>query len=223
MFHEAMSPIARHRRQQEKAALSSGSGNISTHPYLQRVNSRQSSLPAASVEAAPINNDSNNTADRIHEMKTPRARGSPGFKQGNSNTMTRREQLVSKVRASPRNSSFPPQNPASPRNKKPLSHVNKANSFQKGAASKEWQDRNRNDVMKERNISESSSGDKSPILNHFDGRGKSPTKPKGKVAQSVERANMKKKKRPQVQDRWLSARNEDQGNSLATRDCIRID
>ena len=82
MYHETMSPIARHRRQQEKKVA-----NISKHPYLQRVNRQQASrIP--NVQAAP---SSDNNVDRLHELKTPKA--------GTS----RREKIVNRVRASQQN------------------------------------------------------------------------------------------------------------------------
>eukprot|EP00571_Detonula_confervacea_P016781 CAMPEP_0172298652 /NCGR_PEP_ID=MMETSP1058-20130122/1204_1 /TAXON_ID=83371 /ORGANISM="Detonula confervacea, Strain CCMP 353" /LENGTH=2322 /DNA_ID=CAMNT_0013007933 /DNA_START=216 /DNA_END=7184 /DNA_ORIENTATION=- len=233
-YHETMSPLAMHKKRQEKLDFSPGA-KITSHPYLQRVNSKQNAAPSTSIETSIIND----SADRLHELKTPRARGSPGISQGNK-TVSRREQIVSRVRASPRHKSFPQQlaNNANPNPSKARSQEwqerNAMSTKPKPskAMSQEWQEKN---MIEEQDISLSSSGDKSP-LRHFDGRGgKASEKSKGRVADSVERVNRRMKKvqghstqQHQIpsKDRarnYGDAQNEDQGNSLATQDCIRID
>lgn len=224
LFHERMSPIARHRhrKQQEKSALSTGA-KLSKHPYLQRVHSKQSR--ASSVEA-PNNNNVNST-DRLHEIATPKAKGGPVLDQANT-MLSRREQLISRVRASPRHNTSFPQHSTHSGNAKP------PNPPKYG--SQEWQERN---AIAEHDISQSFQSDKSPAR-HFDGRnGFPPAKPKGKVAESVDRVNRTTKQSQRHssnnnhqnmsrQNRGRSRnhgdpRNEDKVNSLATPDCIRID
>jgi len=105
-------------------------------------------------------------------------------------------------------------------------------------ARQQWQEQN---AIAENSNSQSSSVDNSTIF-HFDGRGKGPEKAWGRVAETVERANRKSVKdtktanhqqeqhksriRPSGMDRRGNKggrfQNEEQGNSLATTECIRI-
>ena len=226
LYHETMSPIARHRKQQEMAVTTASSGGkkIAKHPYLQRVNSTQSRGPEAPPR--PSRNSLECTPERIHEMKTPRARGSPGLNNSNGSGFnassqgiennkpkSRREQIVAKVRASPRHKSL-------------ASFPQHTNNLVTNSKSRSQEEQN---VIVENNISQSSSGDKSHFL-HFDGRGGGGVaNTKGRVAENVERVNRKMKK-GQSQSSQPSRRSVDRNqthglwdDSLATTDCIRVD
>lgn len=225
LYHETMSPIARHRQKQqfEKSSFphSNGAAKLTNHPYLQRVNSSNThQQPSKCLVPAPTEDRNDNVAanvtrveNRMHELKTPRARGSPGFvNQGNSslatNGATRRQQLVSKVRSSPRNKS--------------LAHQQSTTNFipkqveQKGRTAPQPRE-------------------KSPVR-HFlpETTNKTPPEKMGMVAERVANVNKKmKKEQQQSQQRPKpphqrpsrhSFKESDQGgNSLATRDCIRVD
>jgi hypothetical protein len=95
-YHETMSPIARHRQQQEKLALITGHTKLSTHPYIKRLSSKLRPVP---VEK---NHQISSNTNTLAEVATPRARGSPSADQIQISP-SRREQLISRVRASPRN------------------------------------------------------------------------------------------------------------------------
>lgn len=92
-YHETMSPIARHRQQQEKMALITGHTRLSTHPYIKRL--------SAKLRPMPIGNQISNN-NILADVATPRARGSPSADQIQI-LPSRREQLILRVRASPRN------------------------------------------------------------------------------------------------------------------------
>lgn len=92
-YHETMSPIARHRQQQEKLALITGHTKLSTHPYIKRL--------SAKLRPMPVENQISNN-NILADVATPRARGSPSADQIQI-LPSRREQLILRVRASPRN------------------------------------------------------------------------------------------------------------------------
>lgn len=208
-FHEAMSPIARHRQQQKSAAVMSFSSNtLADRPHFNKEVSSSPQTPSA-------------MSNRLHELKTPRARGSPaGPKAGiqsdsskskpeNKGTMTRREQIISKVRASPRNSYLAQPSPR----KRVLTK------------SQEWPERN--SIREGPSVSKSSSSEKTNIVQsnsnegktvqHFDGRASEETaKTRGRVAERVARAN-------KMANRRHGMKPQPHNGSLATRDCIRVD
>ena len=93
-YHETMSPIARHRQQQEKLALITGHTKLSTHPYIKRL--------GAKLHTMPVENQISNNNIILEEVATPKARGRPSDDQLQISP-SRREQLISRVRASPRN------------------------------------------------------------------------------------------------------------------------
>ena len=93
-YHETMSPIARHRQQQEKLALITGHTKLSTHPYIKRL--------SAKLRTMPVENQISNNNIILEEVATPKARGRPSDDQLQISP-SRREQLISRVRASPRN------------------------------------------------------------------------------------------------------------------------
>ena len=93
-YHETMSPIARHRQQQEKLALITGHTKLSTHPYIKRL--------GAKLHTMPVENQISNNNIILEEVATPKARGRPSDGQLQISP-SRREQLISRVRASPRN------------------------------------------------------------------------------------------------------------------------
>ena len=208
-FHEAMSPIARHRQQQKSAVVRSFSSNkLPDRPQFNKEVNSSPQTPSA-------------MSNRLHELKTPRARGSPGgpkaaIQSDNSskpkpekgNTMTRREQIVSRVRASPRSSYLPQPSPS----KRVLTK------------SQEWPERN--SIRERPSLSKSTSSEKTNSVqsnstegkpvHHFDGRASETAKTRSTVAERVARANKMANKRqvtkPQPRE-----------DSLATRDCIRVD
>ena len=233
LFHETMSPIARHRKQQASTGLSAGGAKLSSHPYMQRL---KVSASQSTFEKKPSNNTID-SADRLHEIKTPRARGSPNISQEHT-TVSRREQIVSRVRASPRYM-------RSPRDSAPGVNSNLSKPSSQG-----WQERNNNprqqgqdrNIIVENSNSLSSSGDNNSTIFHFDGRGKGPEKARGRVSETVERVSKKSVKDTRSSNhqheqqrgrlrqsggdrrgqRGGQAQNEEQGNSLATTECIRI-
>ncbi|KAL3775779.1 hypothetical protein ACHAW5_006266 [Stephanodiscus triporus] len=199
LFHETMSPIARHRQQKETALLTGGA-KISSHPYLQRLSAK---FPSISTEKLASNVD---LADFHDEIKTPKARGSPGVGQGIPPTL-RREQLV---QASSWNLTSKPTPPKATRN------GNSSKSYPSKARRHEWQERN---VITENYVKSSNRQEKA----------------NGRVAASVEKVNRRvkvsKKSNEQIPNEspykrsgnhW-GAQNENQGDSLKTLDCIRVD
>ena len=208
-FHEAMSPIARHRQQQKRAAVMSFSPNtLADRPHFNKEVNSSPQTPSAMM-------------NRLHELKTPRARGSPaaaGPKAGiqsdsskskpeNKGIMTRREQIISKVRASPRNSYL-----AQPSPRKSLL-----------AKSQEWPERN--SIRERPSLSKSSSSEKTntqsnsiegKTIRHFDGRASETAKTRGRVAERVARANKMANGRHKTKSQHHKG-------SLTTRDCIRVD
>jgi len=236
LFHESMSPIARHRykEQPEKPGLSStltAGARISKHPYLQRVNTK---ISHASSGELPRNKHADST-DHIHEMPTPRAKG--GLNQAASKRFSRREQIVRRVRASPRAHKNFPQHPSQGGNVKSSSqewqeqnviaehsisqsssggqaHMNfpqhSTHSGNVKPSRQQWQERN---VIAEHNPSLSSSGDNSSPFNRYDNFGVLPAKPQGRVAERVTQVNQKNKKQSSNNVKRTSR------NS----DCIRID
>merc|ERR1719401_2372596 len=173
LFDKTISPIARHRqkKQEDKSDLSSTlttGATISKHPYLKRMNTK---LSQASSGESSRNNHADST-DRIHEMPTPRAKG--GLNQA-SKMFSRREQIVRRVRASPRHRNFP-------------QHLtyNGTAKF----SSQEWQERN---VIAEHQIPQPSSSDNTLSLRRFDDFGFPSAKPKGRVAERVTQVNKKMK------------------------------
>jgi len=101
---DALSPIARHRQrnEKEKSALSAGA-KLAKHPYLQRMHSKQGRTGLVTEGATPTKNKNVDSAVE-QEIKTPRAKGRVGLR---GQSLSRREQIVSRVRASPRHKQFP--------------------------------------------------------------------------------------------------------------------
>jgi len=161
-FDKTISPIARHRQRKQEDILglsstSTAGTTIAKHPYLQRMNKK----PTQASSGKLPRNKNVNPADRIHEMPTPRAKG--GLNQANK-IFSRREQIVRRVRASPRHKTI--------------------QSVTTKSFSQEWQEQN---VIAEHEISQASSG---KLFDNFD---VSSTKPKGRVAQRVTQVNKKVK------------------------------
>jgi hypothetical protein len=204
LFHETMSPIARHRQQKGNTAFLAGGAKISTHPYLQRLSSK---FPTPSIEK-PVNN-----VDAVVipvEIKTPKARGSPGVG-------SRREQLVSRVLASPRNLTSKSNTLEGRRQDEPARNVIRSTSYPSKANRHEWQERN-------------------VIAESYDQSSNDQEKAKGRVAGSVEKVNRRttkggimnnKQQQHKNPNRGLGSygdlQNEDTGGSFTTLDCIRVD
>jgi len=192
--HQQESPISRHRRQQqeERNAASTPGGNISTQQqsYLQRASPRhhhqqqqyQHGLaPSTSVDTP--SNHYNNTHERIQQMKTPKSRGSWGG--GNS---ARRDKLVQQVKA----------------------------KTSRGRRSQEWQQAN---VIKEQqSVSRSTSGENVEV--EYQGGNSSRNNPRGRVMESVQQMN---RRNQQPYHHRMQNRRDQQGSSLATQDCYRVD
>ena len=204
LFHETMSPIARHRQQKGNTAFLAGGAKISTHPYLQRLSSK---FPTPSIEK-PVNDV--DAAVIPVEIKTPKARGSPGVG-------SRREQLVSRVLASPRNLSSKSNTLKGRRQYEPARNVTRSTSYPSKANRHEWQERN---VIAESYVQSSNYQEKA----------------KGRVAESVEKVNRRTSKggfmniQQQQHKRpyrglgsYGDLQNEDTGDSFTTLDCIRVD
>ena len=205
LFHETMSPIARHRQQKGNTTFLTGGAKISTHPYLQRLSSK---FPTPSIEK-PVNNV--DVAVIPVETKTPKARGSPGVG-------SRREQLVSRVLASPRNLTSKSNIPKGRRQDWPARNANRSTSYPSKANRHEWQERN---VITEIYVQSSNDQEKA----------------KGKVAKSVEKVNgrrmtkggimSKQQQQQKIPYRGLGSngdlQHEDTGDSFTTLDCIRVD
>jgi len=190
--HQQESPISRHRRQQqeERNAASTPGGNVATQqqPYLQRASPRhhqqqyQQGL-AQSTSVDTPSNHYNNTHDRIQQMKTPKSRGSWGGVNS-----ARRDKLVQQVKA----------------------------KTYKGRRSQEWQQAN---VIKEQqSVSRSTSGENVEV--EYQGNNSSRNKPRCRVAESVQQMNRRKQQPYHYQKQ---NRRDQQGCSLATQDCYRVD
>ena len=192
--HQQESPISRHRRQQqeERNAVSTPGGNVATQQqsHLQRASPRhhhhqqqyqQGLAPSTSVDTP--SNHYNNTHDRIQQMKTPKTRGSWGG--GNS---ARRDKLVQQVKA----------------------------KTSRGRRSQEWQQAN---VIKEQqSVSRSTSGECVEVEYH--GGNSSRNNARGRVAESVQQMNRRSQQPYHYQKQ---NRRDQQGSSLATQDCYRVD
>jgi len=194
--HQQESPISRHRRQQQEernaAVVSTSGGNISTQQqsYLHRASPRhhhqqqqyQHGLaPSTSVDTP--SNHYNNTHERIQQMKTPKSRGSWGG--GNS---ARRDKLVQQVKA----------------------------KTSRGRRSQEWQQAN---VIKEQqSVSRSTSGENVEV--EYQGGNSSRNNPRGRVMESVQQMN---RRNQQPYHHRMQNRRDQQGSSLATQDCYRVD
>ena len=206
-FHETMSPIARHRQQNEKMSIPTGGAKLSTHPYIQRINAK---YPTASTEK-PISNI--NVTD---EIKTPRARGSPWAGQ-ETPLMSRREQLVSQVRASPRNLNSKPV-PSKTRSQDRLArNVSSSKSYLSKISGREWQERN---IIPENCVKTSNDQEKANIRVN-----KSVNKVSGRISKSGNKSNLQHQyeKTFRRSGNYGIVQHDDQRDSITTSDCIRVD
>jgi hypothetical protein len=211
-FHETMSPIARHRQQKEKISISNGGAKLSTHPYIQRISAK---YPTASIEK-PINV---NVADFPDEIKTPKARGSPWVGQ-ESPLMSRREQLVSRVRASPRNLNSKPIPSKARSQDRPARNVSSSRSYPSKTtktSGREWQERN---MIPENCVK--TSNDQGKANNRVI---KSVNKVSGGISKSGNNSNLQHQyeKPYRRSGNYGNVQRDDQRDSITTLDCIRVD